>query len=170
VYNWYAVFGGTVLQAGRLQVWFLMRPMKFFHWFNSSDHTMVLGSTQPLTEMSTRHISRGGKGSWCVGLTILPPSSADCLEILGASTSWSHKGLICRITYSLTYKMGHNSSTVRQLLLAWKQLHRRVLLSKWHQWTHFSNLFKLLNGHIPSAPTGICHTLGECSLHQITLL
>ena len=30
-----------------------------FHWHNPSDHTMVLGSTQPLTEMSTRSISRG---------------------------------------------------------------------------------------------------------------
>jgi len=28
-----------------------------FHWHNLSDHTMALGSTQPLTEMSTRSIS-----------------------------------------------------------------------------------------------------------------
>jgi len=28
-----------------------------FHWHNPSDRTMVLGSTQPLTEMSTRNIS-----------------------------------------------------------------------------------------------------------------
>jgi hypothetical protein len=34
----------------------------------------------------------GGKGGWWVGLTTLPPSCADCLEILGASTSWSPKG------------------------------------------------------------------------------
>ena len=30
-----------------------------FHWHNSSDRTMALGSTQPLTEMSTRSISLG---------------------------------------------------------------------------------------------------------------
>jgi hypothetical protein len=42
---------------------------------------MALGSTQPVTEMSTRNISLGGKGDWCVGLTTLPPSSANCLEI-----------------------------------------------------------------------------------------
>jgi hypothetical protein len=30
-----------------------------FHWHNPSDRTMVLGSTQPLTEMSTRSISWG---------------------------------------------------------------------------------------------------------------
>ena len=30
-----------------------------FHWHNPSDRTMALGSTQPLTEMSTRRISGG---------------------------------------------------------------------------------------------------------------
>ena len=37
---------------------------------------MALGSTQPLTEMSTRGISLGGKGDRCVRLTTLPPSCA----------------------------------------------------------------------------------------------
>ena len=32
-----------------------------FHWHNPSNRTMALGSTQPLTEMSTRSISWGGK-------------------------------------------------------------------------------------------------------------
>src|SRR5215510_5311847 len=41
---------------------------------------MALGLTQPLTEMSTRNIS-WGKGGRCVGLTTLPASCADCLEI-----------------------------------------------------------------------------------------
>jgi hypothetical protein len=31
----------------------------FFHWHNPIGRTMVLGSTQPLTEMSTRNISWG---------------------------------------------------------------------------------------------------------------
>jgi hypothetical protein len=39
---------------------------------------MALGSTQPLTEMSTRNIP-GGKGR--------PARKADCLENVGASTS-----------------------------------------------------------------------------------
>jgi hypothetical protein len=44
--------------------------------------TMALGLTQPLTEMSTRNISRGGgKGGRCVWLTTLPPSCAYWLEI-----------------------------------------------------------------------------------------
>ena len=38
---------------------------------------MALGLNQPLTEMSTRNISWGVKA----GLTTLPPSSAECLEI-----------------------------------------------------------------------------------------
>jgi len=34
-----------------------------FHWHNPSDRTMALGSTQPLTEMSTRCISWGQKAA-----------------------------------------------------------------------------------------------------------
>jgi hypothetical protein len=49
------------------------------HSHNSSDRTMVLGLTQPLTEMSTRNISWGVKGT---GLTTLTPSYADCREIV----------------------------------------------------------------------------------------
>jgi hypothetical protein len=52
-----------------------------FHWHKHSRCTMVLGLTQPLTEMSSRNISCGGKGGRCVGLTTLLPTCADCLEI-----------------------------------------------------------------------------------------
>ena len=41
----------------------------------TSDRTMALGSTQPLTEMSTRSIS-WGKGGRFVGLTTLQPPCA----------------------------------------------------------------------------------------------
>jgi hypothetical protein len=41
--------------------------------------------TQPLKEMSTRNIFLGGKGGRCVGLTTLPHSCADCLEIWESS-------------------------------------------------------------------------------------
>jgi hypothetical protein len=44
---------GTVLQADDVT--------GFFNWPNPSSRTMALGSTQPLTEMSTRNIP-GGKG------------------------------------------------------------------------------------------------------------
>jgi len=52
-----------------------------FQWHNPSGCPMALGSTHPLTEMSTRNTS-WGKGGRCVGPTILSPSCADCLEIL----------------------------------------------------------------------------------------
>jgi len=44
---------------------------------------MALGSTQPLTEMNTGVFLEGdgGKFGRCVGLTTLPPSCADCVEI-----------------------------------------------------------------------------------------
>jgi len=42
---------------------------------------MALGSTQPLTEMSTREYALGGEGDRCVRLKTLPLSCADFLEI-----------------------------------------------------------------------------------------
>jgi len=53
---------------------------------------MALESTQPLTEMSTKNISRG-KGGRCLTLATLPLSGADCLEILRPSISWNPKGI-----------------------------------------------------------------------------
>ena len=52
--------------------------ISIFHWHNPSGRTMALGSTQPLTQMSTRN---GGKGGRYVGMSILPPACVDCLEI-----------------------------------------------------------------------------------------
>jgi hypothetical protein len=51
---------------------------------------MAVRSTQYQTEMSTRNLpgDRGVKGGRYVGLTTLPPAGADCVEILGDSTSW----------------------------------------------------------------------------------
>ena len=85
--TWGAVHGGavgwrTALQVGRSRVRhkkkFPMVSMEFF----ISGRTVALGSTQPLTEMSTRNISwGGGKGGRCLGLKSLPPLCVDCLEI-----------------------------------------------------------------------------------------
>jgi len=62
------------------------------YWLNPSGRFVLLGSTQPLTETSTRGFS-WGKGGWWLGLTTVPPSCADCLEILGTSTFWSLQDL-----------------------------------------------------------------------------
>jgi hypothetical protein len=58
------------------------------HCHNPSGRTMTLGSTQPLTEMSTRNIY-WGKGGRCLGLTTLPPSYADWLEIWEPQLLWN---------------------------------------------------------------------------------
>jgi hypothetical protein len=54
--------------------------LELIPWHNRFGRTMALRSTQPLREMSTRNISWGSKGGRYVGLTTLPPSSADCLQ------------------------------------------------------------------------------------------
>ena len=72
-----------------LGVRFPMESLEFF-FDNPSGRTMALELTQPLTEMSTSCISWGVEAA---GLTTLPSLYANCLEILGVSTSWSPKGL-----------------------------------------------------------------------------
>jgi hypothetical protein len=57
-----------------------MVSLGIFYSHNPSGRTIALGSTQALTEMSTRNIS-SGNGSRRVGLTTFPPSCADCLKI-----------------------------------------------------------------------------------------
>jgi hypothetical protein len=51
---------GTVLQTGRSPVRF-PDEVNFFNLPNPSSRTMALGSTKPLTEMSTRNLSGGKK-------------------------------------------------------------------------------------------------------------
>ena len=41
---------------------------------------MAVGSTLPVTEMSTRNISWGGEGIQYIGMIPLPPPCAGCLE------------------------------------------------------------------------------------------
>jgi hypothetical protein len=48
-----------MLQAGRSQVRVPMRSVDFFNCPNPSSRTMALGSTQPLTEMTTRDLPVG---------------------------------------------------------------------------------------------------------------
>jgi hypothetical protein len=50
---------GTTVEAGRLRI--RVPVIGFFNLPNPSSRIMALGSTQPLTEMSTRNIL-GGKG------------------------------------------------------------------------------------------------------------
>jgi hypothetical protein len=92
-----------MLQVGRSSVR-VPDKVDFFNLHNPSSRTMVLGLTQPLTEMSTRNL-RGGKkrparraDQPCRHLW------ADCLENVGASTSRNPKGLhgLHRDNFTLT--------------------------------------------------------------------
>ena len=69
---------GEALQAGRARVWF----PGFFIDFG-------LGVDSACNRHEYLGYLQGSKGGRCVG----PPLHADCLEILGASTSCSSKGL-----------------------------------------------------------------------------
>jgi hypothetical protein len=51
--------------------------VEIFSQLNSS----CLVSTQPLSKLSTRVIAWADKDCWCVGLTNLPSSCAECLEM-----------------------------------------------------------------------------------------
>ena len=53
-----------------------------FHSHNPSDRTTALGSTQPLNKNEYQEYFLWSKRCQSVWLTILPPSCAECLEIL----------------------------------------------------------------------------------------
>jgi hypothetical protein len=50
---------GTALQTEKVACSILDGVIGIFHWHNPSGHTLALGSTQALTEVSTRNISLG---------------------------------------------------------------------------------------------------------------
>jgi hypothetical protein len=92
---------GNGLQAGRSRVRSPILSLEFSIDIILLTALLPLGSTQPLTEMSTRNISWWGKGGRCVGLTNLPSSCADCLEIWEPQTSWKPHGLSRTVMGSL---------------------------------------------------------------------
>jgi hypothetical protein len=67
--------------------------INIFYCCHPSGHSVTLGVDSASNRNDYQGYFLGGKGGRCVGLTPLPPSCADCLEFLGASTSWSSKGL-----------------------------------------------------------------------------
>jgi hypothetical protein len=81
----------TMLQAGRSPVR-VPNEVDFFNLPNPPSRTMALGSTQPLTKMSTKNLS-GVKSGRRVGLTTLLPSVCRMSEHVGASTSRGPKSL-----------------------------------------------------------------------------
>jgi len=62
-----AVGCGTALQDRKVAVSIPECVIGIFHWHNPSGRSVALGLIQPLTKISTRNISFGGKGGRCVG-------------------------------------------------------------------------------------------------------
>ena len=83
---------GAVLQARRLWVWFHLGSLRFLIIF------IILAALCPRSQLSIWQkwvpgLPAGGKGGQFIGLSILPPFCADCLEILGGSSSCIPYGL-----------------------------------------------------------------------------
>ena len=91
---------------------------------NSNDTIWDRTSDLPIysTGMSTR-----GKGGWCVGLTTVQTSCADCLEILGSSTSWNLQSLsrdsITLSLYLPTFVLVKGVISVLNLPVSWIRWH-----------------------------------------------
>jgi hypothetical protein len=77
-----------VLQAGRSCVRFPMWSLRFFIDLPSV-HTMALGLTRPVTEMSIRYRPWEVKVVQDVGMTTLPLSCANRVKTVGVVTCWS---------------------------------------------------------------------------------
>jgi len=114
IYLFYRKFLGTRWRSW-LRYWTTSRKVVgsipdgvivIFHWHNPSGHTVALGLTKPLTEMSTRHISWGLRR---------PVLRADNLTTfmcrlswnLGASTSWNSQ-VLSRPVMGLLYPLKGN--------------------------------------------------------------
>jgi hypothetical protein len=93
------VRSSTMLQAGRSRVRFPMRSLGFFDLPNPSSHTMALGSTRLLTEISTGNLP-GGKGRpMRKGWQPHPHLWASCLEKM-----WEPRSLTIQWAFMACYR------------------------------------------------------------------
>jgi len=104
-----------------------------FHWHNPSIRTMALGSIQPLREISTRNISWGRKGNWCMGLTNLPPSYADCVDIWEPQPPGTHRACLglYRLWFTFNFYIKYIWRNMIALLI--KSLEQFACIHTWHK-------------------------------------
>jgi hypothetical protein len=102
---------------------------------------MALGSTQHLTEMSTRVVSWGKGDRWWL-LTTLSYSRTDCLQILAASTSWSLRGPVQgRTRIALHIRRLWNKNLYQFQL--WTVGYHNVQFARWYSKRHIVVIFSL---------------------------
>ena len=118
-----AVGWGTALQAGRSRVRFPIRPLRFFF-----DVIRRVDSGSNRNEYQKYFLE--GKGGWCEGLTNLPPSCADCIEIWepqtpGALTACPGllQGLLCLYLITLYYILSHFGRRSDRNIYQWKLIY-----------------------------------------------
>jgi hypothetical protein len=108
---------GTMLQAGRSPVR-VLDEVDFFNLPNTSSRTMTLGSTQPLTEMSTRNLPGGNERPAC---------RADNLVAVCEPNVWKCGSLQGLYRDNFTFTFYWNYSSTRRLLQSQSAYSDRLL-------------------------------------------
>jgi hypothetical protein len=145
---------GTALHVGRLRVRFPMMSLEFFI-------DVAVLSTQPLVP----RVFPGAEACWCLVLTTLPPSYADCLGTLWASTSWSPQGL-SRPVQGLLYlyhSLGHSVQWTMGPMCTVAVSHKLT----WFEYASDQSRLHLihglaLNGGVASKHSGQYTDIGAC--------
>jgi hypothetical protein len=104
---------GTMLQAGRSPVR-VPDDVDFFHLHNPSSRIMALGSTQPLTEMSTRNFPGGKKRAARRADNLAAIYELNVWNV-GVSTSRNPKGLhgLYRDNFTVTFIFINNVNVIK---------------------------------------------------------
>ena len=106
-----------MLQTGSSRVRLPEVSLRIFHWPNPSGRTVALGSTQPVTEMSTRNISLRVKAAGVYDWQpyhlhvpiFLKSGSLNLLEPSGPVQGCNWIALPLPLAWVLGYRYGYNS-------------------------------------------------------------